>query len=59
MSLRVLMPTLPRTLGNRFGLIPVLLPVSLEDPVEQLQEIHRRVEELKDSQMPIVSFGLI
>ncbi|HRY09063.1 MAG TPA: wax ester/triacylglycerol synthase family O-acyltransferase [Candidatus Nanopelagicales bacterium] len=50
---------LPRTLGNRFGLIPVLLPVSLEDPVEQLQEIHRRVEELKDSQMPIVSFGLI
>ncbi len=50
---------LPRTLGNRFGLIPVLLPVSIEDPVEQLQEIHRRVEELKDSQMPIVSFGLI
>ncbi len=50
---------LPRTLGNRFGLIPVLLPVSIEDPVEQLQEIHRRVEDLKDSQMPIVSFGLI
>ena len=37
----------------------MLLPVSIEDPVEQLQEIHRRVEELKDSQMPIVSFGLI
>jgi WS/DGAT/MGAT family acyltransferase len=50
---------LPRTLGNRFGLIPVLLPVSIEDPVEQLQEVHRRLEDLKGSQMPIVSFGLI
>ncbi|MFN8184969.1 MAG: wax ester/triacylglycerol synthase family O-acyltransferase [Candidatus Nanopelagicales bacterium] len=50
---------LPRTLGNRFGLIPVLLPVSIEDPVEQLHEISRRVDDLKESQMPIVSFGLI
>ena len=50
---------LPRTLGNRFGLIPVLLPVSIEDPVEQLQEISRRVDDIKESQMPIVSFGLI
>jgi WS/DGAT/MGAT family acyltransferase len=50
---------LPRTLGNRFGLIPVLLPVSIEDPVEQLQEISRRLDDLKESQMPIVSFGLI
>jgi len=50
---------LPRTLGNRFGLIPVLLPVSIEDPVEQLHEVGRRLDELKESQMPIVSFGLI
>ncbi|MEI2785751.1 MAG: wax ester/triacylglycerol synthase family O-acyltransferase [Candidatus Nanopelagicales bacterium] len=50
---------LPRTLGNRFGVIPVLLPVSIEDPVEQLAEVKRRVDELKASQMPIVSFGLI
>ncbi|MEZ5184180.1 MAG: wax ester/triacylglycerol synthase family O-acyltransferase [Candidatus Nanopelagicales bacterium] len=49
---------LPRTLGNRFGLIPVLLPVSIEDPVEQLHEIKRRIDEIKESQMPIVSFGL-
>ncbi len=50
---------LPRTLGNRFGLIPVLLPVSIEDAVEQLQEISRRLDDLKESQMPVVSFGLI
>ena len=50
---------LPRTLGNRFGLIPVLLPVSIEDAVEQLQEVSRRLDDLKESQMPVVSFGLI
>ncbi|MBK6763959.1 MAG: DUF1298 domain-containing protein [Micrococcales bacterium] len=50
---------LPRTLGNRFGLIPVLLPVSIEDAVEQLQEISRRLDDLKESPMPVVSFGLI
>lgn len=50
---------LPRTLGNRFGIVPVLLPVGIEDPVEQVQEIKRRIDDIKHSQMPIVSFGLI
>ena len=57
-SLRKPDADLPRTLGNRFGLIPVLLPVSIEDPVEQLHEIKRRIDDIKGSQMPIVSFGL-
>ena len=34
------------------------LPVSIEDPVEQLHEIKRRIDDIKESQMPIVSFGL-
>ncbi len=50
---------LPRTLGNRFGLIPVLLPVHLADPVEQVRQIHAQIDEIKHSPMPIVSFGLI
>ena len=58
-SLRSPKADLPRTLGNRFGLVPVLLPVGIADPVEQLLEIKRRVDDLKESQMPIVSFGLI
>jgi WS/DGAT/MGAT family acyltransferase len=57
-SLRKPDAELPRTLGNRFGLIPVLLPVSIEDPVEQLHEVKRRIDHIKDSQMPFVSFGL-
>ncbi len=58
-SLRSPDEDLPRTLGNRFGIVPVLLPVGIEDPVEQVREISRRVDEIKDSQLPIVSFGLI
>ncbi len=50
---------LPRTLGNRFGIVPVLLPVGIEDPIEQVEEIKRRIDDIKESQMPIVSFGLI
>jgi WS/DGAT/MGAT family acyltransferase len=50
---------LPRTLGNRFGVVPVLLPVGVDDPVEQLLEVKRRIDEIKESQLPIVSFGLI
>jgi diacylglycerol O-acyltransferase len=58
-SLRKPDADLPRNLGNRFGVVPVLLPVGIEDPVEQLMEIKRRLDEIKESQLPIVSFGLI
>lgn len=50
---------LPRNLGNRFGLIPVLLPVGIEDPVEQVRSIKAQIDEIKQSQLPIVSFGLM
>lgn len=58
-SLRKPDAPLPRTLGNRFGLVSVLLPVGIEDPVEQVQAIKSQVDELKQSQMPVVSFGLM
>ena len=50
---------LPQTLGNKFGLVPVLLPVGLADPIEQVLEIKRQIDEIKTSTMPIMSFGLL
>lgn len=58
-SLRKPNAPLPRTLGNRFGLISVLLPVGIEDPVEQVLAIKHEMDEIKQTQMPIVSFGLM
>jgi len=50
---------LPRTLGNRFGLVPVLLPVGVADQVDQVRSIKAQMDEIKQSQMPVVSFGLM
>jgi hypothetical protein len=57
-SLRKPTAPLPRKLGNRFGLVPILLPVGLADPVEQARSIQRQMDELRSGQMPVVSFGL-
>lgn len=57
-SLRKPDEPLPRKLGNRFGLIPVLLPVGIEDPIEQIRAIKVQVDKLKQSQTPIISFGV-
>lgn len=37
------------SLGNKFGLLFLDLPVGIADPVERLQEVHKRMEELKKS----------
>ncbi len=57
-SLRKPTDPLPRDLGNKFGLINVLLPVGIEDAVEQVEFIKEQIDEIKKSQIPIVSFGL-
>jgi diacylglycerol O-acyltransferase / wax synthase len=54
-----LRPPGERTLGNRFGIVAVELPVGLENPLARLQEIHRRMEKLKSSYEPPVTLGLI
>jgi len=58
-SLRKPNDPLPRTLGNRFGLVNVLLPVGTEDPIDQILSLKAQIDEIKSSQMPVVSFGLI
>lgn len=46
-------------LGNRFGLAPMVLPIGLENPVERLYEVRRRMGALKGSMQPLMAFGLL
>ena len=46
-------------LGNHFGLAPVVLPIGLENPVERVYEVRRRMSELKGSMQPLMAFGLL
>jgi WS/DGAT/MGAT family acyltransferase len=46
-------------LGNRFGLVPLLLPIGTEHPLERLFAVKRRMSELKGSLQPLLTFGLL
>jgi diacylglycerol O-acyltransferase len=46
-------------LGNRFGLVTLLLPVGLANPLARLYEIHRRMDALKSSYQPLIAFTLL
>ncbi len=46
------------SLGNRFGILAVELPVGIEDPMKRLAEVRRRMLELKNSVEPPVTLGL-
>jgi WS/DGAT/MGAT family acyltransferase len=46
-------------LGNRFGLAPLVLPIGLENPVERVYEVRRRMAGLKGSTQPLLTFGLL
>ena len=46
-------------LGNQFGLAPVVLPVGMDNPVERLYEVRRRMGGLKGSMQPLLAFGLL
>jgi diacylglycerol O-acyltransferase / wax synthase len=50
---------LPPHLGNRIGLLPVLLPVRTSDPDERLALVQERILRLKNSPAPAVSRALI
>ncbi|MFN2136627.1 MAG: wax ester/triacylglycerol synthase family O-acyltransferase [Candidatus Promineifilaceae bacterium] len=47
------------TLGNKFGLIFVSLPVSVADPMKRLRETSRRMTALKDSYESAVALGIL
>jgi WS/DGAT/MGAT family acyltransferase len=46
-------------LGNRFGLAPLVLPIGLDNPVERVYEVRRRMGQLKGSMQPLLAFGLL
>ena len=46
-------------LGNRFGLVTLLLPVYMANPFERVFEVRRRMEELKGSYQPLVALGVL
>jgi WS/DGAT/MGAT family acyltransferase len=58
-NLRPLDQPLPSDLGNRFGLVFLALPVGIEDRRRRLDEVHRRMEEIKHSPEGAVSYGVL
>ncbi|HYO58881.1 wax ester/triacylglycerol synthase family O-acyltransferase [Archangium sp.] len=58
-NLRPLNEPIPRELGNRFGVVFLPLPLGVEDPVERLWELKRRMDRLKRSPEAAVVFGIL
>jgi WS/DGAT/MGAT family acyltransferase len=46
-------------LGNRFGLVPLVLPIGIANPVERVYEVRRRMSALKGSTQPLLAFALL
>ncbi len=46
-------------LGNRFGLAPLVLPIGLDNPIERVYEVRRRMGQMKGSYQPLLAFGLL
>jgi diacylglycerol O-acyltransferase / wax synthase len=46
-------------LGNRFGLVPLTLPIGIANPVERLYAVHARMNELKGSYQPMLAFAVL
>jgi len=52
-------PDAPPSLGNRFGLVPLVLPVGIANPVERLFEVRRRMNELKGGFQGPIAYALL
>jgi len=46
-------------LGNRFGLVPLLLPVGTANPLQRLRTVNQRMSALKSSFQPLLSYGIL
>ena len=64
-ELRALVPVNMRTqgqsgtMGNYFGGVFVLLPLAIDNPMERLYEVKRRMAELKGSSQALITLGLL
>jgi WS/DGAT/MGAT family acyltransferase len=52
-------PEQSHELGNRFGLVPLVLPIGIANPVKRLYAVHARMRSLKGSLQPVLAFGLL
>lgn len=48
-----------KRLGNRFGLVTLLLPVGMENPLARLFQVRQRMERLKGSYQAPVTLGIL
>jgi WS/DGAT/MGAT family acyltransferase len=46
-------------LGNRFGLVPLVLPIGVDNPIERVFAVRARMNNLKGSLQPLLTFGLL
>jgi len=49
----------PIRLGNRFGLVPVELPVGIANPIARLQEVRSRMVDLKGGYQAVLTYTLL
>lgn len=57
-SLKPFDGTMPKELGNHFALIALQMPLDIDDPLERLREINRRINKIKKSHEAVVTFGV-
>ena len=46
-------------LGNRFGLVPLVLPIGIANPIDRLAAVRARMNELKGGYQPLLAFALL
>jgi len=46
-------------LGNHFGLVPLVLPIGIANPIERLVEVRAGMAALKGSYQPLLAFGIL
>jgi WS/DGAT/MGAT family acyltransferase len=46
-------------LGNQFGLVPLVLPIGIANPIERLAAVRARMNELKGGYQPVLAFALL
>lgn len=49
----------PLKLGNAFGLVFLSLPVGIDDPLDRLRELKRRMDAIKGTPESLVTFGIL
>ena len=58
-NLRPLDEPVPEDLGNRFGLVLADLPLDVEDDIDRIWEVNRRMDEIKRSDEGAITYGIL